>query len=136
MVRAVVVSHPEDWCWSGYHEMQKRPQRYAVIDSEALLELFGVNQFEQYQQIHKDWLVSALKVEKHKRVTAWTQNLAVGSQDYIEKVKSDLGTAVKYREVKADDIARYTLKEPVMSYRVHLGPEKGALSDDNNVLLE
>ena len=65
MVRAVVVSHPEDWCWSGYHEMQKRPQSYAVIDSEALLELFGVNQFEQYQQI--SWVLGILLHSQERR---------------------------------------------------------------------
>lgn len=46
MVRAGVVSSPEDLCWSGYHEIQRPPQRYAVIDTNALLELFGIAHFE------------------------------------------------------------------------------------------
>ena len=42
MVCAGVVTYPEDWYWSGYCEIQKPPQRYAVIDTNALLELFGI----------------------------------------------------------------------------------------------
>jgi putative transposase len=86
-VRAGAVSYPEDWCWSGYHEIQKPPQSYTVIDTKALLELFGVNHFEQYQQIHKGWIDDALRAEDNQRTFAWTQNLAVGSQDYVTKVK-------------------------------------------------
>ena len=134
MVRAGVVSYPEDWCWSGYHEIQKPPQRYAVIDIDALLELFGVNRYEQYQQIHQGWIEGALKTEDKQRMLAWTQNLAVGSQDYLAKVKSALGVAGRHRTMVTED-GVHTLKEPVTSYMVHLGQEKQALSDDNTILL-
>ena len=70
MVRTGVVSYPEDWCWSGYHEIQKPPQRYAVIDIDALLELFGVNRYEQYQQFHQGWIEGALKTEDKQRMLA------------------------------------------------------------------
>ena len=135
MVRANVVSCPEDWRWSGYHEIQNPPQRYAVIDTETLLELFGVNHLGQYQQIHKAWIDDALKAEGHQRMLAWTQNLAVGSQDYIIKVKSALGVAGRHREVVTEEDV-HTLKEPVTSYMVHLRHEKRALSDNNTIILE
>ena len=67
MVRAGVVSSPEDWGWSGYHEIQNLPQRYTVIDTNALLELSGVNHFEQYLQIRKGWIEDALKAEANQR---------------------------------------------------------------------
>ena len=135
MVRAGVVSYPEDWCWSGYHEIQKQPQRYAVIDTNALLELFGIDHLEQYQRIHKGWIEDALKAEDIQRMLAWTQSLAVGSQDYVTRVKSALGIAGSHRAVEVEGDV-HTLKEPVTSYRVHLGHEKQALSDDNTVKLE
>ena len=37
MVRAGAVSHPDDWCWSGYCERQRPPQRESVIDAKAVL---------------------------------------------------------------------------------------------------
>ena len=132
MVRAGAVSSPEDWSWSGYHEIQNPSQRYAVIDTNVLLELFGVDHLEQYQQIHRGWIEAALKTKDNKHVPAWSRNLAVGSHEYVEKVKSALGFAGKHRAVVAGD-GIYTLKEPVSAYMVHLGHEKQTLSDDDAV---
>jgi len=41
MVRAGVVSHPDKWKESGFAEIQKPPQRYAIIDLRSLSELSG-----------------------------------------------------------------------------------------------
>lgn len=135
MVRAGVVSYPEDWCWSGYHEIQNPPQRYAVINTKALLELFGVNRYKQYQQLHQGWIEEALKAENNQRMIAWTQNLAVGSEDYVTKIKLALGGAGKHKTVLVEGDV-HTLKEPVTSYVVHLGAVKRTLSDDNTIVLE
>ena len=119
MVRAGAVSHPDDWCWSGYCEIQKPLQRYAVIDTKALLKLFGVNQFERFQQIHKGWIEDMLKSEGDKRIPAWTQNIAVGSQDYLTSVKSALGLAGRHKAVVNEGDVQ-GLKEPVTPYMVDL----------------
>jgi putative transposase len=118
MVRAGVVFSPEDWYWSGYHEIQRPPQRYAVIDTNALLELFDVGHIEQYRQIHKDRVDEALKAEDNRRMLVWSQDLAVGSEDYVAKVKSALGVAAKHRAVVVDN-GIHALKEPVTSYLVY-----------------
>jgi putative transposase len=119
MVRAGAVSHPDDWCWSGYCEIQKPLQRYAVIDTKALLKLCGVNQFERFQQIHKGWIEDMLKSEGDKRIPAWTQNIAVGSQDYLTSVKSALGLAGRHKAVVTEGDVQ-GLKEPVTPYMVDL----------------
>ena len=135
MVRAGVVSHPDDWCWSGYYEIQKPAQRYAIIDTNALLELFAVNQFEQYQQIYQGWIEEALKSEHDQRMSIWTQNIAVGSQDYLANVKSSLGITGRYRAVVTEgDVT--TLKEPDTPYMIDLGGEKVVLSEDNAIILK
>ena len=87
------------------------------------LELFGANRYEQYQQIHQGWIEDALKTEDKQRMLAWTQNLAVGSQDYLAKVKSELGVAGRHKTMVTEDDV-HTLKEPVTSYMAHLGHEK------------
>ncbi len=123
MVRAGAVSYPEEWHWCGYYEIQKPPQRYAVLDTQALLELFGVKHFKQYQQIHKNWIVNALKAEDNQRIPAWSHSLAVGNQAYVAKVKSTLGIAGKYKTV-ADEDGTHILKEPHTPYTVHFRREK------------
>jgi len=87
MVRAGVVSSPEDWCWCGYYETLHTPQRYAVIDTQVLPGLLGAKNLRQYQDVRKTQIESALKAESTLRETLWTQALAVGSQKYIETVR-------------------------------------------------
>ena len=65
----------------------------------------------------------------------WTQNIAVGSQDYLANVKSCLGITGRYREVVTEgDVP--TLKEPDTPYMIDLGGEKVALSKDNAVIFK
>ena len=97
-----------------------------------MLELFGIAHIEQYQRIHKGWIEDALKAEGNQRMLTWTQNLAVGSQDYVKSVKSALGLAGSHRTVVAEDDV-HLLKEPVTPYMVYLGHEKLALSDDKTI---
>ena len=74
-------------------------------------------------------------MKRLKRDLSWTQNLAVGSEDYVTRVKSALGIAGSHRTVVVEGDV-HTLKEPVTSYMVHSGHEKQALSDDNTIKLE
>ena len=119
MVRAGAVSHPVDWCWSGYCEIQKPLNRYAVIDARALLALFEVDHFEQFQQIHKGWVEDALKSEQDVRIPAWTQSMAVGSQDYLSIVRTALGVAGRHKAVVTEGDVK-SLKEPFTPYMVDL----------------
>jgi len=94
-----------------------------------LLELFGVGHLEKYRQIYKDWINEARKAEDNQRMFAWSQYLAVGSKDYVAKVKSALGVAAKQRAMVVDN-GIHALKEPVTSYMVYFGHEKQVLSDN------
>lgn len=42
MVRAGVVKHPVEWEMSGYNEIQNPPDRYGVIERQALQQLCGL----------------------------------------------------------------------------------------------
>ena len=135
MVRAGVVSHPGEWPYSGYCEIQSPPQRCAVIDRKALIELLGANDFEQCCQIHNGWVEDELKSAKLLRDLVWSQNLAVGHKDFVENIKTALGVTVHYRSVVEDNGA-YALKEPAVPYTAHLEGEKSVLRAENTVLLE
>jgi len=122
-VRAGVVSAPEDWCWSGYHETLHTPQRYAVIGILALPGLSGAENLRQYQEVRKIQVESVLKAESILRESIWTQALAVGSQKYIETVQGVLANKAKYRSVLEDN-DMYALKEPVSPYKVDFTAKK------------
>lgn len=135
MVRAGSVLHPEDWRWCGYHDIQTPSPRYAVIDRTELLELFGVNTYKQFQQIHKEWIETELKSEQTKREALWSQSLAVGHKHFVESVQSTLCINGRYRKVIEEE-DRYTLKEPSTPYVVHLRHKKGVLSSENAIMWE
>jgi len=135
MVRAGVVSHPADWPWCGYCEIQSPPQRYALIDRRALTELLGINSFKRYQQVHKGWIENELKSAQLEREPVWTQCLAVGHKDYVKGVKLELGIAGRHRSIVEENDA-YGLKEPVMPYATHLEYEMDVINAENTILLE
>ena len=53
MVRAGVVSHPEEWQTCGYNEIQNPKDRYTVINIENLKELLNINSLEELQCSYK-----------------------------------------------------------------------------------
>ncbi len=46
MVRARVVSHPKEWPFCGYNEIQNPRQRYAIIDYQRLITLLQVRDLQ------------------------------------------------------------------------------------------
>jgi REP element-mobilizing transposase RayT len=135
MVRAGVVQHPSDWKESGFCELQNPPQRYSIIDLERLMQLLGFHSLMKMQQTYSSWVESLLNSGENKRNGCWTESIAVGSEDYAQRVKNDLGVRAKSREVLPEDDA-YMLKEPRVPYQAHSGNEMSNLSDLNGIYLE
>jgi len=90
MVRAGVVSHPEQWSHGGYSEIQHPRRKNILIDYEALSRLSGFDNFESFQSAHRRWVQSALSDNETKRVDCWTQSIATGSQSFVETVKRQM----------------------------------------------
>lgn len=117
MVRAGRVSHPKAWPHCGYHELQSRQRRYRIVDVDALLSLFQFPDFPALQQAHQAWLDSELAKSRSRwqREPAWTESVAVGNQDYVAQVKSELGYRAKGRRLIEFETT-YQLKEPDVLY--------------------
>jgi hypothetical protein len=91
MVRAGVVDHPVKWVNSGYHDIQQPPKRYTVIDLPGLVALCGFSKLAGFQQVHRQWIEAALQRKLAVRDARWSEAVAVGSRDFVEKVRSELG---------------------------------------------
>ncbi len=133
MVRAGVVTHPQDWKWCGYCEIQSPPQRYAVINTAALLQLFGLAGLHQFQKIHNSWIDSDLENSQLTREASWSESIAVGHKLFVENVQSALCIHGQHRAVELED-EKYALKEVESAYTALFGPEKTSLSPDNTYL--
>jgi putative transposase len=44
MVRTGVVRHPSEWPFSGYNEIQRPRERYALVGYEGLISLLNYNE--------------------------------------------------------------------------------------------
>ena len=139
MVRAGVVDHPAHWVNGGYREIQQPPKRYTLIDLPALLALCGFSKLAEFQQSHRQWVDEALHGAlgatplRATRDERWTEALAVGSQAFVEKVKSELGPKALHRGLDPMD-GTYALRESVDAYTGHFAVENEALRPENALL--
>ena len=133
MVRAGVVAHPRDWNGSGYREIQAPPERYAVIDVNALSTLCGLSDAAQFRKAHRLWVEAALGGNADARDAIWSDAIAVGSKSFVEKIELELGVRAKYREVMAAG-DKYALREPAMAYTAHFDGENSPLRPKNTVI--
>jgi len=119
MVRAGVVDHPKEWRWSGYVEIQNAPKRYRLIDGQALMKIFGINEYTRFQHIHRQCIEHALLENALSHQPCWSQDIAVGDHGYIKSVQTQLGIKAKNRQiVNEDDL--YRLKEDDVAYSTGL----------------
>lgn len=130
MVRAGVVSHPGEWDNCGYHELQNPPERYCIIDQSALMRLFNIQDSNVLREAHAGWVEEALKAEDSRRDENWSRSLAVGSEDFVNRVQAAMGNKGKYREVIPQG-DMHALREAPASYR---GEAKMTVIRDENVV--
>lgn len=121
MVHTGVVSHPGDWCESGYSDLLSMRQRYAVLDIPALMELLNIDDYAQLVMQRKAWVDQALAagLGEDERDPRWTGGIAVGSYEFVESVQQGLGHSVMGRSIVEYD-GSCVLREDETCYDVIL----------------
>ena len=101
MVRAGAVKHPKDWGFCGYNEILNPPKRYRLIDREALLSCCGITDLHEFKRYYEDLVAYTLQHGSLRRESLWTNNLAVGSRQYIEQNQDRFGRQYKIKSLSA-----------------------------------
>ncbi len=114
MVRARVVTHPREWPFCGYQEISERRKRFRLIDQAAFASCIGVD-FHTFGQKYEAVIDAYLDQEQHEREGKWTESLAVGSMDFVTRMKLELGTRARFRLISEKGDA-HTLKEQEGAY--------------------
>jgi putative transposase len=130
MVRARVVTHPRSWTHSGYREIQNPPKRYGIIDLRELSSLCGFRKLAEFQQAHRRWVDDSLTCKRTARESRWSEAIAVGNLNFVEKVKSELGFRAAHREV-IEGGGTYAPREQSEAYGSNLTGKNEALSSEN-----
>ena len=133
MVRAGVVTHPSDWGFSGYNEIQTPRKRYALINYQRLMQLLNIQTVEELRKSHSGWIEEALRNNSSIRESKWVKSVSVGSKKFVEMTKEKLGFQVKGRSVSQSG-DNYQLREQQTAYSPLFAPVNSSLSDDNTYL--
>lgn len=131
MVRAGVVSHPSEWEFCGYREIQEPRQRYSLIDHNRLYSVAGSGTGENFRSSHVSWVNQALRENTHKRERHWTESLAVGSKGFVAKLEEELGYRTRGRRIN-ESASGSELKEQGSAYKANSGTENNGLNQNNS----
>ena len=130
MVRASVVSHPKDWVFGGYNDIQSPRRKCILINYDKLASLAGCSSLTSFQKLHKNLVEDALATDKNKREAHWTQSIAVGENSFVAEMKQRLGSKVLGR--KAQPVQdEFQLREEVSPYITDFESEKIDISLEN-----
>ena len=130
MVRAGVVTHPSDWTHGGYREIQNPPKRYGIVDLRELSSLCGFSEVTEFQQAHRQWVNDSLTHARLAREGRWSEAIAVGNLNFVEKVKGELGSKAAHRDVRQLEHTML-LREDGEAYGPNFGGKTEPLSLEN-----
>ena len=114
MVRAGVVSHPSEWQFGGYNEIQNPRRKCTVIAYEKLAELSGFALYDNFRESHCG-LVTELLSNVISRQAWWSESIAVGSESFVEAIKQQLGFRAKGRKIEEAN-EDFQLREEIKTY--------------------
>jgi putative transposase len=130
MVRAGVVEHPSEWAFCGYNEIQEPRRKNILIDYKRLTKLLGFESYDEVRTYHKRWAEDYLSNGKNTYDDRWTKGIAVGTESFIDRVKSMMGVMATGRK-KIGDGDIYHLREPAAMYNTHFEAEKEDIGTEN-----
>ncbi len=121
MVRAGVVNHPAEWPYGGYYEIQDSAPRRRIINFEDLMDIFHLRDLADLKDTLQNWADEAIRIRRLSREECWTQSIAVGGREFIERIKRDLREKGIGKKV-VEGVQCFTLRERGSGYQI-LGPK-------------
>ena len=131
MVRAGVVQHPSEWHYSGYSEIQKPRYKCSLIAHERLRTLAGFESQDRFRSAHQRWVYDALMDGGNKRESLWTESIAVGSEQFVERVKERLCIKAKGRKIVEKENV-FHLREHAIPYMANFGTKNYDIGGENS----
>lgn len=110
MVRARVVNHPQEWEFCGYQEISGLKKRNSLVDQNLLLYYLALKDSRNLGPFYKAFIDEKIRKGDLDRESRWTEAIAVGSQEFTERVKEELGIKARNRVIKGYQNI-YQLKE-------------------------
>jgi putative transposase len=103
MVRAGVVEHPVDWPFCGYGELIGRRRRFTVVHRPSVMDLLQVESEEKLRDLYPKWIQNVLELGTIRREGIWTENVAVGTEQFVKQTAEALGVRSLGRKITCCD---------------------------------
>jgi putative transposase len=87
----------------NYNKIQSPRNRKGIIDFDRLMELLGIENYDDLKDAHYKWVDSAMPTDNRGKENKWTQSVAVGSKAFIENMKESLGFRETGRKIICAD---------------------------------
>ena len=125
MVRAGAVSHPAEWPFGGFFEVQNERKKFNRIDRKRLMKIFGFADEVELKESRNNVVAEALKEERHtQRESMWIESVGVGSSLFLEQLKEKLGIKTWERKVVGRG-ETFKLEEELSASSAVFYPQKG-----------
>ena len=135
MVRAGVVSHPEEWIYSGFYELHCRQRRTYIIDEKLLISYLGFSKSKIFKKEYPDWIDNTLQKGKLQRENYWTESIAVGKESFLDTVKEKLSIRGKNRRVDQVEDSNVLHEPPAVYKTTNISIQNCYLSGKNSYKL-
>lgn len=135
MVRNGVVSHPSEWAFGGYNEIQKPRRKNTLIAYQKLAKLAGFNDYDAFRETHKELVDQSLATGNNSRQSQWTESIAVGSKKFIETTKEKLGILARGRKLFENDEG-FHLREEAGTYIANYDVKNDNIEAKNTYIWE
>ncbi len=130
MVRTGTISHPSQWYWCGYNEIQNSRRKNILIAYEKLRELAGYETLDTFQAAHRKWVDESLISRENKRESQWTDSIAIGSNKFVNKIFSQLGARAKGHRILEVGQA-FQIREELEPYNALFDSKKCNIDHEN-----
>ena len=117
MVRAGVVTHPEEWRHCGHHDLTGSRQRYRVVNVDRLLKcLRHGDDVDGFRRWYLATLTERLESAYHAREAYWKEAFAVGDPDWISGIYDEFG--FKRKKIRSAAGSSSGVAEEVSTYYI------------------
>ena len=117
----------------NYNEIQNHRKRKGIIDFDLLMDLLGIENYDDLKEARGKWVDSAIKTDNSDKENKWTQSIAVGSKTFIEKLEA-ISNSKRFNRntlfavVDRLEVALYICASCVYSIPFNDNQEKGYVS--------
>ncbi len=115
MVRAGAVSHPAEWQWCGFNEIIGARRRYCLLDLEAILQLHGNADVDQFRMNYRHEIDQAASRRESVRDPMWTESIAAGRESFVREIEANTHNR-RELTVAHDESGRWLIKEALVAY--------------------